>query len=75
MKYKDSNLFSPLTVEVFFGYRSHFGTGDDTKTDEFSEKFQMGKKCIWISENEGGGGKGSLELFRKFIRFFVATRP
>ena len=54
MKYKDSNLFSPLTVEAFFGYRSHFGTVDDTITDEFSEKFQMGTNAYEFPKIRGG---------------------
>ena len=35
---------------------------------------ELKKNAIWFSENEGGGAKGGLELFRKFIRFGGPTR-
>ena len=33
------------------------------------------KSATWFSENEGGGIKGRLELFQKFIRFGSAALP
>ena len=33
------------------------------------------KNAIWFSKNEGGGVKGRMEFFQKFIRFGEATRP
>ena len=35
----------------------------------------MIKNCNIISQNEGGGGKGRLEFFTKFIHFGNVTRP
>ena len=36
---------------------------------------EIEKIAISFSENEGGGGKGRLELFLKFISFGAPTRP
>ena len=55
------------------------GTGDDTKTDKFSEKFQtafdpppliFGKSCCKAEIRPP-----TLEHLRKFIRFGIVTRP
>ena len=35
----------------------------------------VAKSATWFSENEGGGVKGRLELFRKFIRFGSRMLP
>ena len=40
----------------------------------FKEGFSE-KNAIWFSKNEGGGVKGRMEFFQKFIRFGEATRP
>ena len=77
-------------LELFCSLLIKLGTGDSTKTDEFSEKFQRergnfhSKNLYWrfwthiqgfsekkflndVSTMRGGGGRGRLEFFRKFI--------
>ena len=45
-----------------------------TEHTHFCRNF-VAKSATWFSENEGGGVKGRLELFRKFISFGDAILP
>ena len=45
-----------------------------TEHTHFCRNF-VAKSATWISENEGGGVKGRLELFQKFITFGDAALP
>ena len=47
-----------------------FAIIDDTSVMNFRKNLQCN-----FPKNEGGGGNGRLELFRKFIRFGRGMRP
>ena len=62
--------------EKFQNWGYHFQSQklECIQTGFFEHEFEE-KIALWFSENEeGGGAKGLLEVFRKSIRFDVATR-